>query len=1573
MPVDPWAEFQMVQTPGVTPPQPVAPPSADPWAEFQTVQETAPAPAPAAPNYEEGFLQELEQLRAHARRQGLPDVPIGAQQVLLDQHRVAAGLPPLMPQAGQFYGPEAEANRGRKQSTFADIRNAPANVLAQLPGNLVRSVAPETGNEMLRNVEQTYGQAQTETARNIGDVAGGIGTAVATLPTGPIGMGVIYGAAGAGQVRGDIAERRAAGEDISAGQEAAAAGLTGAIEGVSGFVGGKIFGKIGDKLTRFPGLKQIIAKEGTRGVIAIIKRIAPEMVAEGGEEALTQFADNFVKQQIYAPEQKLGEGVVRSGVIGAGISPIVGGVGGHLAKSGGQPQMTPEQSRAKAQEIADANVGGTTTATINGETATSEKPAAKPDRVSKTDIIDSIPNDQADKFAISNAIENEPGEFVRINVTPDDFDQIPIENLSKEKVESLAKLSPEEVDKLLPPVIAVAGEGGKLRIKDGRHRLLAAAARARAAGQPPGAATFSAVVPESWVSARQGAGEVAKSPEMKKAGRGQPNETVRSQAADYLKASGVKAEPDVTDYVPVNPETGKKIADAYEAAKHEPNNPEVKRAYDAFKQETKAQWDYLNKQGVKFEPWKGEGQPYANSEEMRADVAKGHLFFFQGGDIPADHPLSEKFNDQLTYNDVFRAVHDYFGHSKEGYGFGARGEENAWRAHSAMFGPEARRAMTTETRGQNSWVNFGPKGEANRANPAKTQYAEQKATLLPAEFSVGGGGKPPVPPAGTDEEGLPGDAGESNQPAGPGPGRRLFRAAANVFRDPTKGPLADLEKRIMQAKGKTSLTAMDADRVGKAFNQAAKDSAIDPNSADAHQIIEALLRGKGKPEGTSSDIAGWAAGARVQLDKESKNLAKKLREAGLPAQAKAVEDNLGTYLKNVPKETVSPTGRMKDWAKRKLALSPSFGKVKQDKFIVWDGKKPLKKFDTQEEANAFLDDQIKVRKEGLIKKAATERTPPVTEADLKRKAAKGLRLTEPISEEWRAEHEIHDPRYLVARSMIETRHNSEMIDLFQFAAQRYGEQAPEDMSGEDIEAWAEENGLEPLPESGRLHALKGVYVPKAVADRLKEHVRLPSEVERIYRAALSAWKASKTVYNPGTHVRNWLTNALVFSDLADTSPANPKNWPSYKKAVESMSKRDEVFRRAVEKGLIGNEYSSTELKAIQEAFRTNENVLDALFTAAGKAHRQVLKSYDVGDIIFKLATVHNNMRKGMSVDKAIADADEWYPNYARVAKITRFLRNTPVGAPFVSFFDQSARIAGRAVRRKPLKVAKIVAMPLMLDALARAMAGIRDEEDKLITQDNAVSEFARRLTSPMVPIRDKDGRVMTLDLRSILPLANDLMPQARNGSTIIPWIFSGPLSNTVIEQLSGKERFTGRNFIREDMTTGEALRARGSRALDTLAPVPTALTYGRERVQRAAEGQSEESLGRAVLGALGGVNIRTPYIAERIVKKVIQNMIGDREREGARSVLKEWNETYKPGDQPNLKMDSLVRGMRVSMKRSKHEARDKAAEAILAGDEAEAKRIIEEFNSERPERLTELRFEDAKRQSETFHRRGKER
>lgn len=188
------------------------------------------------------------------------------------------------------------------------------------------------------------------------------------------------------------------------------------------------------------------------------------------------------------------------------------------------------------------------------------------------------------------------------------------------------------------------------------------------------------------------------------------------------------------------------IADAFQAMKHNPSDPAVAATYDSLKRDIQQQWDYATqKMGVTFEPWNKEGQPYQNSAEMVNDVkANKHLYFFQGGDMTADHPLAEKEGD-LTYNDKLRAVHDLFGHAMEGFQFGPRGEENAWNAHAQMFSPESLPALTSETKGQNSWVNFGPhmrdaqgnlvqQGQPGWLSPAQRPFAEQKAGLLPDRF-----------------------------------------------------------------------------------------------------------------------------------------------------------------------------------------------------------------------------------------------------------------------------------------------------------------------------------------------------------------------------------------------------------------------------------------------------------------------------------------------------------------------------------------------------------------------------------------------------------------------------------------------------------------------------------------------------------------------------------------------------------------------------------------------------------------------------------------------------------------------
>lgn len=195
-----------------------------------------------------------------------------------------------------------------------------------------------------------------------------------------------------------------------------------------------------------------------------------------------------------------------------------------------------------------------------------------------------------------------------------------------------------------------------------------------------------------------------------------------------------------------NPAAQAKIAEAYSAMKHDPNNPAVQKAYNALIQETAQQYEQLQNKGLKISKITGDN-PYKSSADLINDVKKNnHMAYYPtevgygaGGaaDAIQDHPLLKptKYMDPdgkpMLANDLFRVVHDYEGHVNGENKFGPTGEERAFQQHKKMFSPEAQKALASETRGQNSWVNFGPVGDTNRANPGATQYAEQKAGLLP--------------------------------------------------------------------------------------------------------------------------------------------------------------------------------------------------------------------------------------------------------------------------------------------------------------------------------------------------------------------------------------------------------------------------------------------------------------------------------------------------------------------------------------------------------------------------------------------------------------------------------------------------------------------------------------------------------------------------------------------------------------------------------------------------------------------------------------------------------------------------
>lgn len=139
------------------------------------------------------------------------------------------------------------------------------------------------------------------------------------------------------------------------------------------------------------------------------------------------------------------------------------------------------------------------------------------------------------------------------------------------------------------------------------------------------------------------------------------------------------------------------------------NQPGLKESYGAMSEHVAKQYEYLTRSkeeggmGITHEVTPHD--PYDSPAGMADDLRQGRIKTFSSATTGAHEHFTEEQNDQ------FRAVHDVFGHAAVGRGFSRHGEEAAFLAHRQMFPTEAHAALASETRGQNSYLNYSGTGQ----------------------------------------------------------------------------------------------------------------------------------------------------------------------------------------------------------------------------------------------------------------------------------------------------------------------------------------------------------------------------------------------------------------------------------------------------------------------------------------------------------------------------------------------------------------------------------------------------------------------------------------------------------------------------------------------------------------------------------------------------------------------------------------------------------------------------------------------------------------------------------------------
>lgn len=189
---------------------------------------------------------------------------------------------------------------------------------------------------------------------------------------------------------------------------------------------------------------------------------------------------------------------------------------------------------------------------------------------------------------------------------------------------------------------------------------------------------------------------------------------VQRAAVDYTKRLGAGRYLSHQQYkrlstMQVDPERGHATYLAYRDAEQGSEEPHIRTAYATMREEVNDQYEHMTRPaaqgGMGIRHVVTEHDPYPSSADMAADVGRGRIQTFSTATTGGHNYFTDEENDR------FRAVHDVFGHAAIGRGFTRHGEEAAFRHHAQMFSDAALPAVASETRGQNSYLNFGPKAE----------------------------------------------------------------------------------------------------------------------------------------------------------------------------------------------------------------------------------------------------------------------------------------------------------------------------------------------------------------------------------------------------------------------------------------------------------------------------------------------------------------------------------------------------------------------------------------------------------------------------------------------------------------------------------------------------------------------------------------------------------------------------------------------------------------------------------------------------------------------------------------------
>ena len=405
-----------------------------------------------------------------------------------------------------------------------------------------------------------------------------------------------------------------------------------------------------------------------------------------------------------------------------------------------------------------------------------------------------------------------------------------------------------------------------------------------------------------------------------------------------------------------------------------------------------------------------------------------------------------------------------------------------------------------------------------------------------------------------------------------------------------------------------------------------------------------------------------------------------------------------------------------------------------------------------------------------------------------------------------------------------------------------------------------------MPKGPSMGALSDKWVVPEIGADINAITMVGQQAKNLYLKALSAWKYGKVVLNPAAQARNFLSNSILL-DLSGTN--HIRQAQLFPRVIKDYMVKGPMYQQALRDGAIGGEFVGTEtMQKIQAIYlNSQKSNFQKMVSLANTPFRKAGEAYQGMEQLSKMIKYTDVIQKGGGRELATREAQKWLFDYNKVPKIIDIVKQSPIGAPFITFtYKALPRIAETLVTR-PLKIYKYYSLAKSFNEMSRKYMGMSPVD--FAREQDALPKWVLRdiggfPTNLLLPWRDKHGRTQWLNLEYILPIGQ--APEiAERG---LAGFVSNPATNLVADIIKNID-FKGSEIIPPWADKKDAAAILSEHMYKTLAPAfaPGGTSFERLKAglmktpERFNEKRTKETI-PAILDTVFGLKINAVDVDE---------------------------------------------------------------------------------------------------------------